>query len=71
MTWTQERSKLARLSKTHAPDSAQILAARRDLRAARAADYISKLVEAAPPLTDQQLDRLAMLLRGPSSGGVA
>jgi hypothetical protein len=64
MTWTQERSRLARLSKTHAPDSPLVLEARRDFRAARLEDYIAKTVAEAPPLTDEQRDRLAVLLRG-------
>ncbi len=65
-SWTQARSRLARLSQTHAPDSPEILAARRDLRVARLADYISKVVDQAPPLLPEQRDRLALLLRGPS-----
>ncbi len=70
-SWTQARSRLARLSQTHAPDSPEILAARRDLRAARLAVYITKTVDAAPPLTPEQRDRLALLLRGPSDTGGA
>lgn len=30
----------------------------------RAEDYIRQLVDSAPPLTDEQRDRLALLLRG-------
>jgi hypothetical protein len=41
----------------------------RDLAAARAEDYIRKLVDAAPPLTDTQRSRLAVLLL--SGGGAA
>jgi len=40
---------------------------RRDLRAAGLEDYIRRVVGAAPPLTADQRDRLATLLRG--SGG--
>ncbi len=65
-SWTQARSRLARLSQTHAPDSPEILAARRDLRAARLADYITKVVDQAPPLLPEQVDRLALLLRSGS-----
>jgi len=38
--------------------------ARRNLRAERLADYITKTVDAAPPLTPAQRDRLALLLKG-------
>lgn len=37
---------------------------RRDLRAERLADYIRETVDAAPPLTPEQRDRLALLLNG-------
>ena len=35
----------------------------RELAAARLADYIEKVVAAAPPLSAEQRDRLALLLR--------
>jgi hypothetical protein len=38
--------------------------ARRDLAEAKIAQYIRQVVEAAPPLTAEQRDRLALLLRG-------
>ena len=37
--------------------------ARRDLAAAKLADYIKRTVDAAPPLTEEQKDRLTALLR--------
>lgn len=37
---------------------------RRDHAAAKLADYITKVVHSAPPLTAEQRDRLAVLLRG-------
>ncbi len=45
-------------------DSAAIADARRDYAAAKLADYIRQVVEAAPPLTAAQRDRLALLLSG-------
>ncbi len=44
--------------------------ARTYLKAAKAEDYIKKLVSEAPPLTDEQRDRLALLLRGSTSAEV-
>ncbi len=38
--------------------------ARTCLKAAKAEDYIKRLVSEAPPLTNEQRDRLAVLLRG-------
>jgi hypothetical protein len=42
---------------------------RSELRAARAEDYIKRLVDEAPPLTSEQRDRLAVLLRGGAPPG--
>ncbi len=44
------------------PDA--IADARRDLATAKIADYITRVVDAAPPLSTEQRDRLALLLRG-------
>ncbi len=63
-SWTHERAKIAALSRSRTADDPEILDARRNLRAGRAEDYIRELVAAAPPLSDAQLDRLALLLRG-------
>ncbi len=62
MSWTRERARLA-AAKRHHPeaDTSEIA---RDLKAARAEDYIRKLVDEAPPLTPEQRDRLALRLRG-------
>jgi len=37
---------------------------RRDLKAERLAEHVAKVVAQAPPLTAQQRDRVAALLRG-------
>ncbi len=44
-------------------DAEQIKETRRDLAAERIAAYIQKVVEDAPPLTDEQFRRLAVLLQ--------
>lgn len=62
MSWTNDRARVAALSRSRTPDDPDLAAARRDLRAARAEDYIRKVVEAAPPLTDEQVRRLSVLL---------
>ncbi len=62
--WQNARARRAINTRHHGPDSPQAVEALRDLRAARAEDYIKSLVDAAPPLTDEQRDRLALLLRG-------
>ncbi len=67
----QERAVVAAIAR-HRPNDTQALEeARLALRAVRAEDYIRKLVETAPPLSDAQRDRLALLLRGSTPAGGA
>ena len=63
-SWTQERARVASLSRSRKPDDPDLVKARRDLKAARLEDYIKKTVDAAPALSPEQRDRLAVLLRG-------
>jgi hypothetical protein len=55
------RARVARATQLGNP--AAIAAARADLRAAKARKYIEELVLAAPPLTAEQRDKLAVILR--------
>ncbi len=64
MSWTSERARVASLSRSRDPDDPDLTAARQNLRVERLADVIRRTVEAAPPLTPEQRDRLALLLRG-------
>ena len=66
--WRQPRARVAALSRSRTATDPELTEARRDLRAARLADYIMRTVEAAPPLSDEQRDRLAAMLRPISSG---
>jgi len=67
-SWTHERAKLANLIR-HRPDDAEAIAtARRDLRAARLEDHVTKVLADAPPLTDEQRSRLSAILRGNGAG---
>lgn len=56
------RGKLAGSQRWHPEDDHTEL--RRDLAAAKLEDYVSRLIAEAPPLTPEQLDRVAVLLRG-------
>jgi len=64
LPWTHYRARIAALSRDRSPDDPEIEAARRDLRAARIEQELQKAVAGWPPLTDEQIDRLAGLLRG-------
>ncbi|SFS15703.1 hypothetical protein SAMN04487783_2107 [Agrococcus baldri] len=63
-SWTSERARVASLSRSRTADDPDLLEARRNLKAARLAEYVERVVAEAPPLTPQQRDRIASLLRG-------
>ena len=75
MSWTQERSKIAHLSREikrgeRPADDPALTDAYRRFAAAKLNDYILKVLAEAPPLTDEQRTKLAELLR-PARAGVA
>jgi len=61
---THARARVAALSRHHPDDVLAISDARRALATAKLEDYITRTVASAPPLTADQADRLALLLRG-------
>lgn len=63
-TWKQERARVASLSRSRTADDPDLIAAQDRLKAARLEVYIARVVDAAPPLSPEQRDRLAVLLRG-------
>lgn len=64
MSWTTHRARVGALSRSRSANDPELLQARRELREAMLAEHIAKAVAEAPPLTDEQRDRLATLLRG-------
>lgn len=58
------RARRAALVRHRGADDPQALEAARDVRAASLAQHIARVAAEAPPLTDEQRDRLAVLLRG-------
>jgi hypothetical protein len=66
---TRARAQVAGRSRYRPADDPTVIDARRDLRAARAEQYIAELVAAAPPLTGEQRSRLAALLAPPTRDG--
>jgi hypothetical protein len=66
-----ERARLAAI-KRHHPDRLDLAAdAKRNLAAANLEACIKRVVAEAPPLTEDQRSRLALLLRGPADPGGA
>jgi hypothetical protein len=64
MSFAHQRARVASLTRSRKPDDPELVDARRNMRTERLADYIKRTVDAAPPLTRAQRDRLALLLRG-------
>lgn len=52
------------LSRSREPDDPDLVEARTRLRIAKIEESVRQIVDAAPPLTSDQRERLAMLLRG-------
>lgn len=61
---THFRATVAALTRSRSADDPELQEARRNLRAARLADEIQRAIAGAPPLHQEQIDRLAVLLRG-------
>lgn len=68
MGWTHTRSEIARAKRAN-PD-ADVTELRRQLRAERLEEYVKRTVDTAPPLTDEQRERVAALLRPTAGGGL-
>lgn len=58
----RERGKIAALSRSRQSDDPELIEARRNLRALRLEEYVTRIVAEAPPLTDEQRERIAALL---------
>ena len=62
------RARIAALSRDRDPNDPELVDARRSLRAETLAEHVSRVIAEAPPLSDDQLSRVAALLR--TGGGV-
>lgn len=69
MSWTHTRSKIAHAKKKN--PSADVTELVRQMRAEKLEDYITRAVDAAPPLTAEQRQRLAGILAGGGPNGAA
>jgi hypothetical protein len=67
ITARTERARVASLSRSRTVDDPDLVRARQNLKAARLEEHIAEVVAAAPPLTSEQRDRLAALLRPDAS----
>lgn len=65
-----ERARIASLTRSRQPDDPELVDARRNLAALRLEECVRKTVADAPPLTAEQRDRIAAILRGGGSADV-
>lgn len=70
MPSSEKRSALARHAAAVRWDKPNQSETARDLATARIVEYVAQVVSSAPPLTQEQRDRIAALLR-PVGGGAA
>jgi hypothetical protein len=61
-SWQSARARLAIYTRHHGPNDPLVPDLQRDLRAARAEEYLAKVIAQAPPLTPEQAERLRQLL---------
>lgn len=61
-TWTKSRSELATLAKTHDKSDPVMIAKRAELRALKLEDHIRRVLDEAPPMSDERRRRIAALL---------
>ncbi|BBX39273.1 hypothetical protein MSIM_07240 [Mycobacterium simiae] len=62
------RARVAALSRSRTADDPELISAKRNLAALNLEQYVTRVVAEAPPLTVEQRDRIAAILRG---GGAA
>lgn len=58
-----ERARYAALTRSRPSDDDELLEARRNLRFECLSDHVARVIAEAPPLTDEQRERIATLLR--------
>jgi hypothetical protein len=61
---TVERARVAGLSQRHDPGDPELVEAQTNLKTMMLRRHIEKVLDAAPPLTQEQRNRLALLLQG-------
>lgn len=64
MPHSPQSSRAAARARHYGPDDPRTLDARRDLAEHQITEYVRKIVDTAPPLTDAQRARIAALVLG-------
>jgi hypothetical protein len=57
------RARIGALSRDRKPDDPELVEARQSLAAAKLTEHVEKVLAGWPKLTDEQLDKVAALLR--------
>jgi hypothetical protein len=62
--FNHHRGRVAALSRSRTANDPELVDARQNMRAERLAEYVTKVVDESPPLTSEQRERIAAILRG-------
>lgn len=72
VTWRNERARAASLTRVLPANHPDLIDAKRNMRALHLEEYVTKVLAQAPPLNDEQRQRIAALLTPPAdTAGVA
>jgi hypothetical protein len=69
ISWTSQRAKVAGLKRARPHDDPEVMEAVQELRVTMLEQCVRRVVNANPPLSGEQLARLAALLRPVQDGG--
>lgn len=69
--WKKKRGRLAARTRHHGPDDPQVRALATEFAVDRLEEHVRRIVDGSPPLTGEQRDRIAVLLRPIQTGGDA
>ncbi|MFT4008859.1 MAG: hypothetical protein QM655_02335 [Nocardioidaceae bacterium] len=64
MSSNHYRGKVAALSRSRAADDPELVEAKRNYHAEKLAERVGQVVNSAPPMTTEQVDRIVSILRG-------
>lgn len=70
-TFKTLRGRFSNMVRHHGPESPETITAKRDMKAARIAEWVARELEDAPPLTNAQLGRISSILYSGRRGGGA
>jgi uncharacterized protein (DUF2267 family) len=68
MSWKTERARVAILTRHRGADDPELIEARHKMRSERFVERVAEIAAEAPPLTDEQIARVAAVLSRATGG---